>query len=351
MKQVIRYIFIFLNAMFAIALVSTYLAKVVNPAKLWIPALLGLLYPYLVLANVVFMVIWIFFKKRFILISLIPIALGFNLFRSYLNFFPTEISERTELKVLTYNVHQYKNYFVNKKAGNKIFEFFEEEQPDILCIQEAYMNSGSLHPAKLINSGYSLKYFNSTKVNSNYGIITYSKFPIIHKDEIRFKGSNNIFNYSDIKYHGDTIRVYNCHLESYGLRLDQYTFMDTLALDQRRIEEFKSIGRKLKEGNKNRVPQIKALVQSIKNCPLPVIVCGDFNDTPVSYSYGQITKLLNDAFVEAGNGLSFTYRKKYTPYRIDYIFYGNEFDAFNYMKYDLNLSDHDPVSASIQYKD
>lgn len=350
MKKFIRNIFLILNVLLALTLVSTYLARIVNPAKLWIPALIGLLYPYLLLANIIFITVWAIFKRRFSLISIIAIALGFNIFKSYLNFMPSRNSEATELKVLTYNVHQFKDHTENHKTGNKFYTFFEEEQPDILCIQEAYYSGKDLQPDDLLTSKYSFKYKHLTKASSHYGIITYSKFPIINKDQIRFEGSSNIFNYSDIIYKNDTVRIYNCHLESYGIQFDQYTFMDTLTFDEQRIQEFKALGKKLKEGNQNRVPQIKALIKNIKDCPYPIIVCGDFNDTPISYSYGQMTKLLSDSFVEAGNGLSFTYRRRYTPYRIDYIFHSKEFKAYNYKKYDLNYSDHDPVSTTLKYR-
>ncbi len=350
MKKFIRNLFLVLNILLALTLVSTYLARIVNPAKLWIPALLGLLYPYLLLANVVFIAIWSVFKKRFMLISILAIAIGLNIFNSYMNLLPAKKHKATELKVLSYNVHQFENYLHDKKSGNKFYTLFEEEKPDILCIQEAYFDRKDLNPRNLLASKYPFKYKHESKVSERYGIITYSKFPIIKTEESRFESSSNIFNYSDILYKKDTIRVYNCHLESYGIRFDQYTFMDTLTIDERRIQEFKALGRKLKEGNHNRVPQIKALIKSIKDCPYPIIVCGDFNDTPISYSYGEITKLLSDSFVEAGFGLSFTYRNRYTPYRIDYIFYSEDFKAFNYKKYDVDYSDHDPVSTTLHYR-
>jgi endonuclease/exonuclease/phosphatase family metal-dependent hydrolase len=92
------------------------------------------------------------------------------------------------------------------------------------------------------------------------------------------------------------------------------------------------------------------LKEHIDACRYPLIVCGDFNDTPISYTYNTISSKLNDAFVAAGQGISNTYRGKLPPYRIDYILYSNEFDAVSYERHRAEYSDHFPVSAVLKRK-
>jgi endonuclease/exonuclease/phosphatase family metal-dependent hydrolase len=77
-----------------------------------------------------------------------------------------------------------------------------------------------------------------------------------------------------------------------------------------------------------------------------VLVCGDLNDTPSSYSYQVLTRGLNDSFKKAGNGLfGNTYGGNFPSFRIDYLLFDEKFEAYNYEKYIIYLSDHYPVSV------
>jgi endonuclease/exonuclease/phosphatase (EEP) superfamily protein YafD len=151
--------------------------------------------------------------------------------------------------------------------------------------------------------------------------------------------------YCDIKIETDTVRVYNCHLQSYGIKSSEYSVLDSLNFGNQRLKELKTVGSKLMKGNIYRAGQVKKLANHIATCHFPVIVCGDFNDTPISFTYGKISSLLDDSFVESGWGISNTYRGELPQYRIDYIFHSNQFTAFNYKRHLVTYSDHFPISA------
>jgi endonuclease/exonuclease/phosphatase family metal-dependent hydrolase len=196
------------------------------------------------------------------------------------------------------------------------------------------------------------KYFSHFKTlgsgkNRFYGIITYSKFPIIKRGEIIHPGSASLSIYTDIIIKKDTFRIFNNHLESFRLKNMERSFFDEMtdSDETETLGEIRRISVSLKKGFINRSIQAKLVKKSIDKSPYPVIVTGDFNDTPVSYSYRRIRKGLNDSFVKSGYGAGFTYKGNYPANRIDYILYDNvlESRSFNILK--VKYSDHYPVVA------
>jgi endonuclease/exonuclease/phosphatase family metal-dependent hydrolase len=163
--------------------------------------------------------------------------------------------------------------------------------------------------------------------------------------EIRFDDTKNMVIFSDLKIGNDTVRIYNCHLQSYGINIKAYSVIDTLGFESKKIKEMRSIGSKLKWGNIYRSKQVIKLSNHISKCPYQVILCGDFNDTPISFTYGEISSRLKDSFVESGRGISNTYRGKLPQNRIDYIFHSGGYKAYNYQRLNANYSDHYPIST------
>ena len=121
--------------------------------------------------------------------------------------------------------------------------------------------------------------------------------------------------------------------------------------EKEKLNEIKSITSSLKNGFIRRASQSQILKSNLDSSPYPVIVAGDFNDTPVSYSYRKIRKGLFDSFVTSGYGAGFTYKGKYPPNRIDYILYDNNLECreFNIIK--VKYSDHYPIIAYFRKKD
>ncbi len=88
----------------------------------------------------------------------------------------------------------------------------------------------------------------------------------------------------------------------------------------------------------------------VDSSPYPVLVTGDFNDTPASYSYRMMTKRLHDSFREAGNGFGATFRGILGVLRIDYVFYDDSFRCVRFRTLEDRLSDHKLVAADLCYK-
>jgi endonuclease/exonuclease/phosphatase family metal-dependent hydrolase len=115
--------------------------------------------------------------------------------------------------------------------------------------------------------------------------------------------------------------------------------------DKETVNEVKSLSVSLKKGFVKRSLQAQIVKDHINSSKYPVIVAGDFNDTPVSYSYRKIRRGLNDSFVTSGYGAGFTYKGNYPPNRIDYILYDNSLVSSHFDILKVKYSDHYPIIA------
>jgi hypothetical protein len=169
-------------------------------------------------------------------------------------------------------------------------------------------------------------------------------------EALRLPGKHVFAVYSDLLIDEEKIRVYNVHLESIRFEYDDYSFYTSLSepdLDKHKFKDgFSKIIEKLRKAFIQRAQQVDILEQSIEKSPYPVVVCGDFNDTPSSYTYNILTNNLYDSFRKAGGDfLGRTYAGSFPSFRIDYILFSKSFKAYEYHKFDIDLSDHYPVSV------
>jgi endonuclease/exonuclease/phosphatase family metal-dependent hydrolase len=197
-----------------------------------------------------------------------------------------------------------------------------------------------------------LEYTVTLHKTDHWGIATFSKFPIVKKASTHFaKKGGNIFISSDIKVNEDTLRVYNIHLESIRFDWPEYKFIENLTNDDVEQDELKgslTILRHLRKAFVKRARQVDILQDSIAASPYPVILCGDFNDTPSSYTYSVISDNLTDAFRKSGSGAGKTYAGPFPSFRIDYIFHDEKIESFCYRTIKERLSDHYPISCMMK---
>ncbi|MCD6355167.1 MAG: endonuclease/exonuclease/phosphatase family protein, partial [Prolixibacteraceae bacterium] len=196
-----------------------------------------------------------------------------------------------------------------------------------------------------------VNHYQYARSSTTYGSVTMTRFPIVNMGEIRFEGSRNITIYTDVLVQRDTIRIFNIHLQSYQINPDRYSVIESPGTDQEKdLEELREMGIKFKKAFQLRAAQVREIRKYIGSSPYPVIVCGDFNDTPASFSYRQLRQGLTDAFVASGKGIGRTYVGKLPSFRIDYIFHSKDFSSYNFQTYNFRMSDHLPISCDLVKK-
>jgi endonuclease/exonuclease/phosphatase family metal-dependent hydrolase len=352
LRKILHRIFLGINIFFAVTLLISYLAVHINPEDFAFPAYFGLAYPYLLLINIVFAVIWAVNLKYEALISVLVIALGITHLSNYIKFRKPKNEKPGTFQVLSYNVRLFNYFEIPKVAGseNKILALIKSRHPDIICLQELFINGDASKKDSEIMQALGGKYYSHKKLIGRgkgkfYGIVTYSKFPIAGKGEIIHPGSSSLSIYTDIVIKKDTFRIFNNHLQSFRLRSTERSFVEELvdSEEKQTMNEIKSLSKSLKTGFVRRALQAQVVKKYINLSPYPVIVAGDFNDTPVSYAYRKIRKGLNDSFVKSGYGAGFTYHGNYPPNRIDYILYDNKLQSTNFEILKARYSDHYPI--------
>lgn len=330
----------------------SYLSVKISPAVWWVPAFFGLAFPYFLIINLLFVLLWLFTKTRLAILSFLAIAVGYGHLSHYVQLSGRETTE-DGLVISSYNV---KNFYgeVNTKEDNvadEILKYLQSKEADVICLQEVTVSGQkrfTQQKGKLSHDS-GLKYVHASKTG---GPVSYSRYPIIAKDEIHFENSANMILISDLLIDQDTIRLFNCHLESYRFTDAEINSLDSLSFDkqQESLRKVRYTGSKLKQAFIKRTEQAESLHRLIQAAPHPVIVCGDFNDTPVSYTYSKVVEGLEDAFVNSGSGIGNTYVGKLPSFRIDYILYSPIFESYNFKVDRVVLSDHYPISCTLKKK-
>ena len=354
-------ILFWVNIAFAASLLLSNLAASVSPQKNWWLAMFGLGFGIIAFVNFLFLVYYTLRRKRKLLLSLVALLLVINkLFGIYEIRFSKPPELKNAMKVMTYNVRLFDlyNWYHNFETRKKIFDMLRKQSPDIVCFQEYfsserhdydYNNADTLRT--VLSCPYAHIYYtvNLHGNKDHWGIATYSRYPIINRKVVLFDSKRRrAFIYSDVVNGSDTIRVINVHLESIGFKAEDYRFVENLGEeDQEELQGAMNIGRRLKRAFVRRSSQAERLHEEIKNSPYPVIVCGDFNDTPTSYTYKTVSDGMKDAFRVSGSGSGKTYLGVFPSFRIDYILHSDRLQSSGYTKIEEPLSDHYPVYCYI----
>jgi endonuclease/exonuclease/phosphatase family metal-dependent hydrolase len=362
-RSFIQWVLIILTVLSVICLFLSYAAFYISPAKVWFLAFFGLAYPLILAVNILFVILWLFLLKKYIWIPLIAILIGISHVLSFIQIRSTDaLPASGSLKVLSYNIHGESEYYKKPSLNGNIspvFKYISEEQPHILCLQEFYLKSkDSTKVLEQISDSINMKYFyyknyytSKTKRKID-ALLIFSKYPIVRQGFIQNDHESTFAVYVDIMIRDEIIRVYNVHLESFHFGQEDYTFYSDIAEAETPKTPLKEaaikIIMKLRKGYELRAKQVDKLSSSIKRSPYPKLVCGDLNDTPTSYTLQVLSSGLKDSFKKAGNGFfGNTYGGNFPSFRIDYILFDEKFEAYNYLKYKIFLSDHYPISTYI----
>ncbi len=350
LKKIGKVVFLALNILAATALIISYSSAYIPPDKWWFSSFFGLGFLYIYGINLIFILLWLFLKPRYMIISLVFCLSGLGVINRYIQF-RGEIIKKGDLKVISYNV----KFFVgtgtksSKTVADSILRFLAAEDPDLICLQEVRLKNSSVFNLDQIKARHSfVRHYQYASSSTDLGSVTMTRYPIVRMEEIRFKETRNIAIFTDIVVGKDTIRVFNVHLQSYWIDPNKYSIMDSpIISDSEDLREVREVGLKVIRASMLRARQARVISEYIRKSPYSVIVCGDFNDTPVSFTYRKTKGALKDSFVESGKGFAWTYIGRIPSFRIDYIMHSREYRSYNYRQCNLKLSDHVPVTCDL----
>lgn len=316
----------------------------VSPVSHPLLASLGLVFPALLLINFLFLLFFAFFKWKYVLVPLLGFVIGYPVVRKY---WPINISRDVpngSIKVLTYNVLNFNRGDTPDGEPNPIMEYIKGSDADLVCLQEATLNAEVLATMK-----DTYKYID-TVCNSSFSgcLMLMSKFPIVAKRRIDYPSQSNMSAAFRVIIGSDTVTVINNHLETSGLSAaDRSGFREMVkghtGKDSIRVES-KRLLVKLGESARLRAPQAEAVARYVSDCGGSVILCGDFNDNPLSYTHRVISKGLTDCYVSAGNGPGITYHYNAIFVRIDNLMCTSDWQPYKCtVDNSITASDHYPM--------
>lgn len=348
MLKIIDKIILIFTIPMLVGLVGAYSARYIDPNTWVIPSLLGLAYPFLLISNILFLLYWITRWHKMALVVLAILLLGIPVFMSYYgtNSRSGE-NEPSDLSILSYNVRYFDRYAwtKNKNTRYKLLDYLNRFKGDVACLQEFPVGDNPLK-VEIIHSLSSYKYH---YINGNMAL--FSRKPIIRAQQIPFdKNYTSSCIYCDIAGKKDTVRIYSVHLESYKLGNKERQFVKEITGGSGNdiSKGIKNILSRISKANQNRAVQAEQIKRHSLDSPHPVIICGDFNDTPLSYTYRELDNGLKDCFIEKGRGLGNTYIGEFPSFRIDYILHSPEYKAVGYSRGSVSLSDHYPITARLK---
>ncbi len=223
----------------------------------------------------------------------------------------------------------------------------QQHQPDVILFQEYPILKRIADPlAKQLAIDCGLKHsFRSHRKS----LALFSRYPLDNKEGKYFSNDANGFQHVDIKVGEQRVRVYNVHLQTNALSglANQVAKEGNLQEKETWLQIRGMMGR-YKRSTKVRGTQAIEIVNSFADSPHPVILGGDLNDVPFSYTFQQLNKPLQDAFQKKGRGLGITFNGSIPALRIDYLMADPSIEILDHSILHEGHSDHYPIISTFK---
>lgn len=345
------------NGLITLCLLLCAYSSYLHPTRFPILSCCELAFPVFLFLTVIFLLFWLIVYYRYAVLSLLSLIICAPAIHLYM---PIRLhrSEAPEgsIKILSYNIMGFENDHPDTPDNpNLILHYLKDPQADIICLQE-YTAGGRLKQAHIDEVLADYPYHDIYQIEkSGNKLACYSRFPILSSQGIVYKSENNGSVIYMIKVDNDTIMIINNHLESNKLTSDDKA-MYIQMIKSPETSDVKEGSRlligKLAEANAIRSRQSDTIASIIRQRSVEsLIVCGDFNTSPLSYSHRVIAEGLIDAFVESGNGMGISYNKNGFYFRIDNILISQNLQSYQCtVDRSIKNSDHYPIWCYLSKK-
>ena len=340
----------------SVALFIAYLTPYVAPSTFGSLTIVGIFAPILYIGVAICLLLWVV-MGRWRIAGCVALMLIPGLFRLS-DFYNVELHREVEQKpsrgsftLLSYNVRGFRDDNSMRVVDKYVDYLSERKELDVLCFQEYALDIPSVERIdSLLKSRNRRMYRNDVVESGEVVLRTYSRYPIIASGSLSGEGSGTTQWVDIIIGKSDTLRIFNNHLQSMNISSD-----DSSDIEQGKIlndgDRMLSIVDRIAKNSSIRAEYVDTLRTIIANTPYRRVICGDFNDTPMSYVYGELIDGHVDAFEQCGGGYGYTFRPMHRTLRIDYVLYSPELEAEEYdVDVENELSDHLPVTARLKLR-
>jgi endonuclease/exonuclease/phosphatase family metal-dependent hydrolase len=369
LKSIWRSIPVLLTIVLSALTIAGAFSGYVHPASSPFMTTLGVAVPLLLLINIVVLLCWLFSRRsRYALLPLISLAVNYSYLFAVCSFswftpeLPANHANATSpdgfLKIASYNVQ----YFAGESTGfsaKEIAAYLDKEAVDVVCLQEYAANPRFTGDSlQNVFSRY-WQYAITDTLRPKDGkltllpVVVYSRYPLLNFRYIDYAGTPNSSLQCDIALGTDTIRLITNHLQTTSVSRNRRRLQRTMDYGDTRAkaQQVNSFVGALQENAMRRAEQTDTICKLIDASPYPLLVCGDLNALPSSYTYHQLSERLDDGFRTCGNGYMYTYRYYKRLLRIDYIFHSSSLTGCRYYSPNYEwCSDHNPVLMELRYR-
>lgn len=361
--------FITCNIILVIVYLLACFIPFLNAGRYWPIAILGLGFPLMLVLLITSILIWAIVRSRWAFLPLAALLISWQQISVFFAFgkppASQPVSSNGNLRVLNWNVSSWDEANKHKNGGQShrrdMLKLISNQNPDILCLQEFFEFESSNYYEPNIPAvkamGYPYYYFvpHYFRYQKAYrmGVAIFSKYPIVDTAVVSYMQNSAADNlvYADVNVNGRLIRLMTTHLQSVRFNTVDYEGLNRIKnTEDEGLEASKTILSKIIKAYRYRSSQAEKVREEIDKSPHPVIICGDFNDVPNSYTYFTIKGDLKDAFICKGAGIGKTLRILGPTLRIDYILIDKSLAINQFNKFNVPYSDHYPIMADISVK-
>lgn len=330
-----EWLYKFINGLAIAGLLLSCVSPFLSPRFFWPVSFFGLSFTLWLCLSMFMLVIGVMLKNKHLLYMVGALLVCSPIITRSWSFGHSD-GGPSAFRVVSFNASS----FNHKKENARSFaEFLVEKQVDVAAIVEW---------RRVVSDPLSKAFpFSKTfKHGINTGVQVVSKHKIIAGKRIELPETYSDAAWVDVLLDGDTLRFFVLHLESNRLKPADYHQIKEVNLDDQYKDHALGMSARIRKSMKKRAEQARIIRKEIEQSPHPVVVCGDFNDTPQSYAYQKIKGKLCDAFVKTGRGWEGTFVKPFAFLRIDYILYGESLECTEYQSHAQHFSDHKLIFAA-----